>query len=599
MALVEGYEIGGCRILRKIGAGGMGEVYLAEQLRVGNRLVAVKIVNPEDHTFDTEIADDLKRRFEREAALLGRLSHPNILPVHDSGVQDDMLYLVMEYVPDGSMADAIRGTAKHPLKLPASTPFTVSVIGQLGDALQFVHDHGVVHRDVKPGNVLVRVQPDGSWKVLLADFGVARDLETSSARTQVTGTFAFMAPEQFSGSFSAASDQYALGVLTFLLLGGRTPFEGDLAALTKAHMFDAPPSLHKLNLAVPVEIESVVARAMAKDPADRWPSVAAFVDALRAAANGDAMATRPVTGAAAGFAGDRSTARMPASAAAGSRGQGRGQLRLLITALTAVLLVAAAGGGTFLVHQQQDQQNALATQTAQAALTATANVTPTATQIATLPQCAPGTTLQETEDATCVPPPPVSVGSPLLNATAPTCDASGTSWTASSDTTKTCDGQASVTLTTSSSASLACIEDFGVSSGDGYASVYVGNGTGDPVIGIRQAQVAQGNNGFIVTGYYFKVDPQAGQYLFYKIDSSGQPGTGTLHSLQGPLAAHFVLGVLYQGDSFTFYVNGVDVGNATDATYTTGGFGLCVDHQNAATQGSATYRTAQVFPLAG
>ncbi len=590
MSLVEGYEIGGCRVLRKIGAGGMGEVYLAEQLRLGGRQVAVKIVNPEDHSFDTEIADDLKRRFEREAALLGRLSHPNILPVYDSGVQDGMLYLVMEYVSDGSMADAIRGTAKHPLKLPASIPFTINVISQIGDALQFVHDHGVVHRDVKPGNVLVRVQPDGSWKVLLADFGVARDLDTSSARTQVTGTFAFMAPEQFSGSFSAASDQYALGVLTFLLLGGRTPFEGDLAALTKAHMFDTPPSLHKLNLVVPVEIEAVVARAMAKDPAERWPSVSAFVNALQAAANGDTMATRPVTGAS--YKGDRSTARMPASVGAASRGQDRGHMRLLITALTAVLLVAAAGGGTVLIRQQQDQQNAQATQTAQAALTATAGVTPTATQIASLPQCAPGTTLGETQDATCVPPPPVSAGTPLLNATAPTCDASGVAWTVNTNTTKACNGQASTTLTATSTTSLACIEDFNLASGDGYASVYVTNGSGDPVIAIRQAQVPQGNNQVQITGYYFKVDPGSGQYLFYKVDSSGAPGTATLQSLQGPLAQHFVLGVLYQGSSFTFYVNGVNVGSASDPTYTTGGFGLCVD------QGATTYRTAQVFPLA-
>src|SRR5258708_6749112 len=217
MAIVEGRELGGCRLLRKIGAGGMGAVYLAEQLRVGNRLVAVKVVNPDDHTFDREVADDLKRRFEREAALLGQLPHPNILPVYDSGVEDGLLYLVMEYVPDGSLADAIRGTASHPLKLPAALPFTLDIIGQLGAALQSVHDHGVVHRDVKPGNVLVRVGADGQWKMLLADFGVARNLDTASQRTQVTGTFAFMAPEQFSGSVSPARHPYPLRALTLLL----------------------------------------------------------------------------------------------------------------------------------------------------------------------------------------------------------------------------------------------------------------------------------------------------------------------------------------------------------------------------------------------
>jgi hypothetical protein len=308
------------------------------------------------------------------------------------------------------------------------------------------------------------------------------------------------------------------------------------------------------------------------------------------------MATRPVTGAASGFAGDRSTARMPASAIAGTRGQGRGQLRLLITALTAVLLVVAAAGGTFLIRQQQDQQSAQATQTAQAALTATAGVTPTATQIASLPQCAPGTTLRVTDDATCVPPPPTSVGTPpLLNATAPTCDASGTNWTLLDNTTKTCNAQVSLSLATTSPTvkALACIEDFDLSSGDGYASVYVTSGSGNPVIAIRQAKVQQGGGAFTVSGYYLKVDPHAGQYIFNTIDSNGVSNTSSPNSLAGPLAQHFVLGVLYQGHSFTFYVNGVDVGTATDSTFTTGGFGLCVD------QGSATYRTAQVFPLAG
>src|SRR5215469_1570813 len=131
--------------VREIGAGGMGEVYLAEQIRVGNRPVAVKIVSLDDAAFRSADAEDVAKRFQREAALLGRLSHPNILPVHDSGVQDDMLYLVMAYAPDGSLADAMKGASRHPLKLPAPVPFVVDIIGQVAGALQYVHEQGIVH----------------------------------------------------------------------------------------------------------------------------------------------------------------------------------------------------------------------------------------------------------------------------------------------------------------------------------------------------------------------------------------------------------------------------------------------------------------------
>src|SRR5690348_14058585 len=161
MLSLEGRMLGGCKLIRKIGEGGMGEVYLGEQQRVGNRLVAVKIVQPGDASHIPGAMEEIERRFQREAALLGQFSHPNILPVHDSGVEEGLLYLVMQYAPEGSLSDAIRGRAAHTLSLPASLEFTSDIIGQVADALHYTHSRGVVHRDVKPGNVLIRIEPNG------------------------------------------------------------------------------------------------------------------------------------------------------------------------------------------------------------------------------------------------------------------------------------------------------------------------------------------------------------------------------------------------------------------------------------------------------
>ena len=284
MSGLERSKLGGCRLIRKIGAGAMGEVYLAEQVHLGNRLVAVKVVQVlHDPSLPGDSADGVERHFIHEAQLLGQLTHPNILPVYHSGIEAGYLFLVMQYAPDGSLADAIHGKGAHRLELPASLPFVADVICQVAGALQYTHEHQVVHADVKPANVLAQVEQDGHWHVLLADFGIAHNRDTVASRNEIAGTVAYMAPEQFYGQVSPASDQYALAVMAFQLLTGRTPFAGGFLEVAQAHARENPPALRTLNPNVPAAVEAVIARALAKQPADRYPSVSAFAEALRAA----------------------------------------------------------------------------------------------------------------------------------------------------------------------------------------------------------------------------------------------------------------------------------------------------------------------------
>jgi serine/threonine-protein kinase len=305
-------ELGGCRLIRKIGAGAMGEVYLAEQVPLGNRLVAVKVVHAAHDVTPRHSGDgdeDAEWHFIREAQLLGRLTHPNILPVYHSGVEDGYLFLVMEYVQDGSLADAIKGKGAHKLDLPVNLPFVVDIVAQVANALQYTHEHQVIHADVKPSNVLVKREPDGRWHVLLADFGVARSTDTIALREEVAGTAAYMAPEQFYGHLSPTCDQYALGVMAYQLLAGRLPFSGGLLELVQAHAREDPPALRSLNPAVAPPVEAVIMRALAKQPEDRHRSVAAFAQALRTAATGADTTVVAANGPSAAWAAERAADR--------------------------------------------------------------------------------------------------------------------------------------------------------------------------------------------------------------------------------------------------------------------------------------------------
>ncbi|HEX8032251.1 MAG TPA: serine/threonine-protein kinase [Ktedonobacterales bacterium] len=623
---LEGREIGGCKLIRKIGAGGMGEVYLAEQRRVGNRHVAVKVVSPEDASFHKEVVDDIALRFEREAALLGQLSHPNILPVHDSGVEGTYLYLVMEYAPEGSLTDAIRGNARQQLELPLPLARAIDFIGQIASALQYTHDHGVVHRDVKPGNVLVRIEKDGHWHLLLADFGVARSLETTSQRTQVTGTFAYMAPEQFSAKFSPASDQYALGVMAFLLLAGRTPFEGDLAALTRAHMFEQPPSLHLLNPAVPPAVEAVVNRALAKDPSQRYPTVADFASALRAAAapqtaqQGDtAVADVSTVAAAAPVIVPPPLPIIPEQRAPGQpapqwppqptptpadqrqrRQRSPWRIPAAILAALVLLVAVAAGLGAFPgIPGLRGQGNIQPTNTTVPKPTSTATQPASTISVSPIPTC--GTPQGISSNITCAPQPPIQVGPRIISSHIPECQSDGVSWTASDATKIDCDTDKNhLLLTPKVSGQLACLNAQDNPIPDAYVTVIAAPqspvGSSNVVLAFRQGKGdstpgTPGTNH--IAGYYFGVYTDTNRYALYTIDASGKPnsvpnGSG---SIPATLADSFALGVYYKANTIQLYINNHMLASVTDTTFTTGWVGICAD------KGPVGFSDMQVYSL--
>jgi eukaryotic-like serine/threonine-protein kinase len=269
-----------------IARGGMAQVYRAMDRQL-DRPVALKVLFPElsvDRTF--------VERFRREAQAAANLSHPNIVPVFDWGEDDGAYFIVMEYV-DGRPLSAV---LRDPERVP---PRQIASIGAgVAAALAFAHRHGVVHRDVKPGNVLIT--PDGDVKV--TDFGIARAVNTEESLTQtgaVMGTAAYFSPEQAEGkSVDARSDIYSLGVVLYEMAAGRPPFTGDSpVAVASKHVRDMPDLPRVVNPSVPPALEAVVMKAMAKDPADRYATAEELrADLLRFAEGrpveaGDAAAT--------------------------------------------------------------------------------------------------------------------------------------------------------------------------------------------------------------------------------------------------------------------------------------------------------------------
>jgi serine/threonine protein kinase len=286
----DGQEIAGYKLLKKIGEGGMGQVFLAEQLRL-RRQVAVKLVHldvkPDTSPGGVEPADELTR----EAEALMALEHPHILSLYDAGRDGDTAYLVMPYIPEGSLQDALRAGPRQQLQLPLAPAEALLYIEQAASALQYAHDRNFIHRDVKPANFLIRSlsRTTGAARgtkrlhLFLADFGLSKFLAYSSNTTHLSGTPTYMAPEQFQGHAVPASDQYSLAILFYYLLTGDLPYRGSPVELMFHHLNDKPPSPASRVEGIPESLASVVQRGMAKTPEERYPSVASMAEAAREA----------------------------------------------------------------------------------------------------------------------------------------------------------------------------------------------------------------------------------------------------------------------------------------------------------------------------
>lgn len=269
-------NIGRYRVIEQLGIGGMGAVYRAHDELMG-REVSVKWIAPY-----LNLDPSFAKRFQREIQLLARLESPHIVPIYDVGEHEGRPFLVMRYMAGGTLAQRIGVTG---LELAALLP----IVRQIGGALEAAHAQQIIHRDIKPANILF----DDKGEAFLSDFGIARllnDSDTQLTQGGVIGTLAYISPEQLNNEpIDGRSDQYALAIVVFEALTGRIPFEGNTAQLIFKHLTVPPPDAHQIKESVPAGVNPVLQKALAKQAANRYPTIMAFVSALEQASQPQAV----------------------------------------------------------------------------------------------------------------------------------------------------------------------------------------------------------------------------------------------------------------------------------------------------------------------
>jgi serine/threonine protein kinase, bacterial len=337
MSLAEGSTFAGYTIVRRLGAGGMGEVYLARHPRLP-RQDALKVLQP-----DVSSDREYRERFEREADIAATLWHPHIVGVHDRGDVDGRLWISMDYV-DGTDAARLLHD-RHPNGMPAQE--VGELIAAVADALDYAHARNLLHRDVKPANVLIAHPDTPDQRIMLADFGIARWADETSGLTatnMTVGTVSYAAPEQLMGTaLDGRADQYALAASAYHLLTGAPPFQNsNPAVVISQHLSAAPPAIgdRRPDLA---GLDAVLAKALAKDPKDRYERCADFARALVHRLDGG---TEPVEAT-------RLSPSVPAPAK-------RSALRVgvLVPAVLVVLLAAAVAFGVWELNRADSERAA-------------------------------------------------------------------------------------------------------------------------------------------------------------------------------------------------------------------------------------------------
>jgi serine/threonine-protein kinase len=339
-------RLGKYEIKRTLGRGAMGVVYEGFDPIIARR-VAIKTVRVPDPD-DIEANEDLAR-FQREAQAAGRLSHPNIVGVFDTGEADGVAFIVMEFVSGATLKSFLDRGDRF------TVPDVARIMTELLSGLAYSHANGVIHRDIKPANVMMT----DNGQIKLADFGVAR-IESSSMTQAGTmiGTPSYMSPEQFMGqTVDARTDLYSCGVLMYQLLTGEKPFEGSVTSVMHKVLNTEPPAPSALSIAVPVALDAVVAKAMAKRPEDRFDSAAALSDAIRQSMELGSARLQAPSASINGF-GDCSDATMIASSPARppdppapSAPRSSNKRMVLMGGGAASVLVVVVGVMAFLIRQ--------------------------------------------------------------------------------------------------------------------------------------------------------------------------------------------------------------------------------------------------------
>ncbi len=396
-----GHTLGQYRIVEQIGLGGMATVYKAYQPAL-DRYVAIKVL-PAYYAHEPGFAE----RFIREAKAVAKLTHPHVLPIYDFGQENGLSYIVMQYV------DA--GTLKEMLGQPINLMTATNVIEQIADALDYAHDQGIIHRDVKPSNVLM---DRGRW-ALLSDFGLAKIVEGSVQLTGSgvgVGTPAYMAPEQGQGlKVNRRADIYSLGIILYEMVTGRVPFEAETPmAIVVKHITEPLPLPRKINPDLPESVERIIMKALAKNPDDRYETAGKMARALRKTVASldtavvEAMPSPPTVAAGAGETptvleeGD-ATRVVPPPATATPKGKGFPAWAMAAAGVVALLLLV---GGLLLAR-------ALSTQRAGEATEAAATEAPQAVEVGT-PTEAGGETVASPTSRPTEPPPTETPPRPVL-----------------------------------------------------------------------------------------------------------------------------------------------------------------------------------------